>query len=325
MKRVLIVDDSSAFRMIVRRILEADPELVVVGEAADPFEARERVIADKPDVLTLDVNMPRMNGEDFLRHLMASYPLPVVVITSEAHDPARATALRAAGAAGVVAKPMSSGKAAFALELVAAVRSATKRERIEATANPNLPDLIAIGASTGGATTTSQLLIGMGADCPPIVIAQHILPKHAGSYAAWLGQTVPMRVREAKDGDPLEPGLVLLPPCDRHLRVVRTHDRLRVVLGSGEKVNGHRPSVDVLFGSIAAVDKIRATAILLTGMGVDGAWGLLELRRAGARTFAQDPSECIVPAMPASAIRLGAAQSVMPVAGIARACVSSHQ
>jgi two-component system chemotaxis response regulator CheB len=320
--RVLIVDDSRAFRMILRRILEASPDLEIVGEAGDPFEARERIIALEPDVVTLDVNMPRMDGEHFLRLLMQAFPLPVVVITSEAHDdPARVATLRAAGAVEVVAKPASADREGFADALVAAVRAAGKRTVITASA-PRI-DLIAIGASTGGANATSRLLGGVAVNCPPIVIAQHIHPELAGSYAAWLGNNVPMQVREARDGDPVEPGLVLLPPCDRHIRIVRNHDRLRVSLGGGDKVNGHRPSVDVLFTSIAALDELRVVAILLTGMGNDGASGLLELRRHGAHTIAQEPRDCIVAAMPESAIRLGAAQAVMPVAAMARAVLGA--
>jgi two-component system chemotaxis response regulator CheB len=322
MTRVLIVDDSRAFRIILRRILETSHELEIVGEAGDPFEARERIIALKPDVITLDINMPRMNGEHFLRLLMQAFPLPVVVITSEAHDdPGRVATLHAAGAFAVVAKPAGADREGFSAALVAAVRAAGKPTEITAAA-PRV-DLIAIGASTGGANATSRLLGGIAATCPPIVIAQHIHPELAGSYAAWLGNNVSMQVREARDGDPVEPGMVLLPPCDRHIRVVCNHDRLRVSLGGGDKVNGHRPSVDVLFSSIAALDDLRVVAILLTGMGNDGASGLLELRRRGARTIAQEPADCIVSAMPASAIRLGAAQAVMPVAAMARAVLGA--
>lgn len=322
MPRVLIVDDSRAFRMILRRMLEATPDLEVVGEAGDPFEARDRIIALRPDVITLDVNMPRMDGEHFLRLLMQAFPLPVVVITSEAHDdPARVATLRAAGAVEVVGKPAGAEREAFSAALIAAIRSAGKPTVITATASR--VDLIAIGASTGGASATSRMLSHMAAACPPIVLAQHIHPELAGSYAAWLGNNVPMQVREARDGDPIEPGVVLLPPCDRHLRVVRNHDRLRASLGGGDKVNGHRPSVDVLFHSISALDDLRVVAILLTGMGTDGASGMLELRRHGARTIAQEPAECVVSAMPASAIRLGAAQAVMPVAAMARAILGA--
>jgi two-component system, chemotaxis family, protein-glutamate methylesterase/glutaminase len=316
-KRVLIVDDSPAFRMILRRLLEGLGDIEVVGEAGDPFEARTRILELHPDVVTLDVNMPRMNGEQFLVHLMQAYPLPVVVVTGEAHDdPVRAAALRAAGAVAVLGKPTARDREAFTTAFAEAIRTATKPKTI-ARHRPPI-DLIAVGASTGGATATAKLLGGLGTEPPPIVIAQHIHPGLAESYSSWLGHVAPMRVREARDGDPLEPGLVLLPPRDRHIRVVFAHERLRIALGNGEKVNGHRPSVDVLFSSIAAFEDLRVVAVLLTGMGTDGAQGLLELRRRGARTIVQEPTDCVVPAMPESAIRLGAAQTVVPVAGMAQ-------
>ena len=316
MIRVLVVDDSRAFRMILRRVLESAPaEIAVCAEAGDPFEARAQILAVKPDVVTLDVNMPRMDGEQFLRHLMQVYPLPVIVITSEASDPVRVAALRAAGAFAVVAKPSLGAKDAFQAALLDGVRAAVRPTTIAPSATTRaIHDVIAIGASTGGAAATARLLAGMSADTPPIVIAQHILPNLAGSYASWLGQAAPMRVQEARDGDTLEPGVALLPPQDRHLRVVRNHDRLHVALGAGDKINGHRPSIDVLFGSLAALDRVRVAAVLLTGMGNDGAQGLLDLRKKGARTFAQEPGDCVVPAMPECAIRLGAAQRVMPAA-----------
>jgi len=280
--RVLVVDDSRAFRMILRRVLESAPaEIAVCAEAGDPFEARAQILAVKPDVVTLDVNMPRMDGEQF----------------------------------AVVAKPSLGAKDAFQAALLDGVRAAVRPTTIAPSATTRaIHDVIAIGASTGGAAATARLLAGMSADTPPIVIAQHILPNLAGSYASWLGQAAPMRVQEARDGDTLEPGVALLPPQDRHLRVVRNHDRLHVALGAGDKINGHRPSIDVLFGSLAALDRVRVAAVLLTGMGNDGAQGLLDLRKKGARTFAQEPGDCVVPAMPECAIRLGAAQRVMPAA-----------
>jgi two-component system chemotaxis response regulator CheB len=322
--RVLIVDDSRAFRLILRRELTAIRGVEVVGEASDPFEARERIVALAPDVLTLDVNMPRMDGDEFLRHLMAAYPLPVVVITSEAQgDAPRVAALRAAGAAAVIAKPTSSDRELFSAQLAVAVQTAATARASTVTPSATEPRVIAIGASTGGATATVEVLNGIGARCPPIVIAQHIHPGLAGNYAAWLGQVAPMAVREARDGDALEPDLVLLPPSDRHLRVVRSGDKLRVQLGADEKVNGHRPSVDVMFSSLARLDgEGRIVAIVLTGMGIDGARGLYELRRRGARTIVEDPFDCVVPSMPEAAIKIGAAQTVLRLALIARAAMA---
>ena len=184
-------------------------------------------------------------------------------------------------------------------------------------------DLIAIGGSTGGTAATAALLSGFPASCPPIVIVQDIHPELATSYTSWLARSAPMEVRSGRDGDPIEPGVAVLAKCDRHLRVVRNHNRLCVALDAGDYINGHRPSIDVLFASIATLDHVRAAAVLLTGTGSDGARGLLALRRRGVRTFVQEPAECVAPAMPNSAIRLGAAEHVLPLSAIARAIIAA--
>jgi two-component system chemotaxis response regulator CheB len=341
--RVLIIDDSSLMRRLITEVLSADPELEVVGAARDPVQAWELIQRLRPDVLTLDVEMPKMNGLEFLEKLMRAHPMPVVMVSSLT-EPSCASSLRALalGAVDVVAKPtldMERGFAEIGAELIAKVKGAAQarlRRPISAkmarvtpsrTALPARrapgprkasPVVLAIGASTGGTTALRVLLAQLPPDAPGIVIVQHMPERFTQRFAAHLDQLCAIRVREAADGDPIVTGEALIAPGGAaHLHVVRSGTDTVVRLIDGDPVSFSRPSVDVLFNSCADALGPLTVAALLTGKGHDGADGLLTLRRAGARTVAQDEATCVVYGMPREAIQRGAAEFVAPLDEIA--------
>jgi two-component system, chemotaxis family, protein-glutamate methylesterase/glutaminase len=339
MIRLLIVDDSALVRQVLTEILSAEPDIEVVGTAADPFLAREKIKALRPDVLTLDVEMPRMDGLTFLENLMRLHPLPVVMVSSLTERGAEVTLdALALGAVDFVTKPkleVARGLREYGRELAEKVRAAAQvRVRPPAprrAAPPAAPAaesprarsfrttdrLIAIGASTGGTEAIREVLERMPADAPGTVIVQHIPAAFSRAFAQRMDRLSPMAVCEAHDGQPIRPGHAYIAPGDRHLRVVSDGARWVCRLDDGPAVNRHRPSVDVLFRSVATHAGRNAVGVLLTGMGEDGARGLLELRNAGAPTVVQDEASSIVWGMPGAAVKLGAAQEVQPVGAIA--------
>jgi len=329
MIRVLVVDDSAIVRKVLERELSKADDIEVVGTAADPYEARERIREREPDVLTLDLEMPRMNGLSFLKILMEHHPIPVVVVSSVAPRDSR-NALRALelGAVEVVPKPGSASSVPeIRGHLLQAVRAAgrARPERLRASAERgrrrarrDAPGggvragdaLIAIGASTGGTRATEYLLRRLPEEIPPILIVQHLSAEFTGPYARRLDRVCPFAVEQARDGRELEPGLAVLAPGDRHLMLRRVGERRRVELHAGPPVNRHRPSVDVLFHSVAQEGE-KVVAMLLTGMGRDGARGLQAIRESGGRTLAQDEESSVVYGMPRAAAEIGAAQEIV--------------
>jgi len=323
--RVLIVDDSAVFRQLLATGLAA-AGIDVVATAADPYEARDRLLEHHPDVMVCDVHMPKMNGIEFLRRLLPQYPLPVIVMS------AVSTAVfdaMSAGAVDFIPKPDAGpGRMErFVEELAEKIRVASRAKIVRpggpisgeaapgAAAPPTgdqprrpAPRLIAIGASTGGPEAIHALLRGLPADAPGIVIVQHIPPRFSRMFAERLNQALPLRVKEAETGDAAERGTVLIAPGDRHMRVRRTGGRFTVECFAGEKVNRHCPSIDVLFESVAREAGERAIGVILTGMGYDGAKGLLAMRRKGARTIGQDEATSVVYGMPRVAWELGAVE-----------------
>lgn len=321
--RVLVVEDSMVFRELLVQNLSRDPAIQVVATARDPYEARDAIIAHKPDVMTLDVELPRMNGIEFLRKLMPQYPLPVVVISSLSDKVFDALN---AGAVDFVAKPSVSSReqleAFIQTELLVKIKIAStanisqiKQKAMHqmeqsSALTPRGSDLVvAIGASTGGTEAIFSVVQNFGTDIPGVVIVQHMPPGFTEMYAKRLDNQCRVIVKEAETGDQVKPGHVLIAPGgDRHMRLVKVNGVYQVECKAGPKVNGHCPSVDVLFDSVAKVAGPRALGIILTGMGGDGAKGLLAMRRAGARTIGQDESTCVVYGMPKVAYDLGAVE-----------------
>lgn len=320
---VLVVDDSATMRALISQQLRTDPGIRVVGEAADPLEAREAIKALNPDVVTLDIEMPNMNGLDFLERLMRLRPTPVVMVSTLTQRGAEATleALEL-GAVDCVGKPVgaSAGEFGTLCEKVhvaagAKVRDRTPRPAASVSTAPYTPGdaIVAIGASTGGVEAILTLLSTFPANCPPTVITQHMPPSFTASFAARLDRSCAPRVSEATAGAPLSVGQVYLAPGGvAHLKVAQRSGGLVCTLDESALVSGHRPSVDVLFGSIARATP-RAVGVILTGMGRDGAEGLLRMREAGASTFGQDEATSIVYGMPRTAHEIGAVQRQMPL------------
>lgn len=331
--RVLVVDDSALVRKILTRLLETDHRIQVVGTAADPYIARDKIKQLNPDVLTLDVEMPRMDGITFLENLMRLRPMPVVMISSLTERGAEVT-LQALelGAIDFITKPqndISGTLEDYAREIIAkvitaaaakvrahtAVRTAPQRRSADAVlprragqgTRQSSEHLIAVGASTGGTEAIKEVLMAMPPDAPGMVITQHIPAAFSAPFAARMNSLSAMSVAEARDGEQILPGHAYIAPGDRHLMVERNGSRFVCRLNDGPPVNRHRPSVDVLFRSVAQSIGKYAHGVLLTGMGEDGARGLLEMRGAGAATAAQDEATSVVWGMPGAAVRLGAA------------------
>lgn len=326
--RLLVVDDSAVVRQALSSVFAADGRVQVVATAPDPYVARDLVLQHRPDVLTLDLEMPRMDGLTFLAKLMEYQPTPTVVLSSltpEGSD----TALEALrlGAVSVVCKPRAAWSTAEIrkdlIDTVIAASTARVRKitSIEARALPRLQassqTLLAIGASTGGTTAVETVLRAMPADIPGTLITQHLPAEFTGRYADRLAKLCPFEVREARDGDAVTVGRVLIAPGDKHLWLARDGARFIARVTAGPPVNFHVPSVDVLFQSVAREAGRSAIAALLTGMGDDGARGLLAIRNAGGRTLAEDASTAVVDGMPRAARELGAAERVVPLPRIA--------
>ena len=319
--KVLVVDDSIVFREMLVQNLSKDPAIQIVATAGDAFAARDAILAHHPDVMTLDVELPRMSGIEFLRKLMPQYPQRTVVISSLSDKVFDALN---AGAVDFVAKPAVSNRAqledfvkndllvkvkiAAAAQIGNVRKTAMVQEQSHLSVNKsNL--IVAIGASTGGTEAILSVVKEFGTDIPGIVAVQHMPPGFTKMYAKRLNDNCRIQVKEAETGDRVMPGRMLIAPGgDRHMRLVKVSGEYRVDIKPGPKVNGHCPSVDVLFDSVAKTAGADAVGIILTGMGGDGAKGLLAMRRAGARTIGQDESTCIVYGMPKVAYDLGAVE-----------------
>jgi two-component system, chemotaxis family, protein-glutamate methylesterase/glutaminase len=329
--RVIVVDDSPVVREIFARELARDPEIDVVATAPDPFVARDLIVAHKPDVLTLDIEMPRMDGLTFLRKLMRHHPIPVVVVSSLSPQGGEiAVSAMEAGAVEVMCKRGGSNIVGdLAVELRDKVKAAARAKHHQTKDVPlqRLPTggstshLIAIGASTGGTRALHRVLSSMPEDAPAIAIVQHMPENFTASFARRLNETCAMEVKEAEDGDRLTQGRVLLAPGNRHMIVRRTGTSLYVEVKDGPLVSRHRPSVDVLFKSAASAVGADVVGALLTGMGKDGAEGLKTLKEVGAMTIAQDEATSVVFGMPKEAILLGAAKKVLPLDSIPSAII----
>jgi two-component system chemotaxis response regulator CheB len=340
--KVLVVDDSAVVRQIFAKELSRDPELQVVGTAPDPYVARDLIVQARPDVVTLDVEMPRMDGITFLKKLMHHHPLPVIVVSSltPAGGELALEAL-AAGAVDVLCKPGASFKVgdvtARLVESVKAAAQVNVARRPSPAATATAPaaaaapraltrtthQVLAIGASTGGTVALEAMLRQFPVNAPGTIVTQHMPQMFTKYFADRLNQVTRVEVREATDGDSVVPGVVLIAPGDRHLLLKRDGARYFAAVREGPRVNRHRPSVDVMFRSVAQAAGRNAVGVILTGMGGDGAKGLLEMKEAGARTFAQDEASCVVFGMPKVAIELGAAEQVLPLDRMAGAVLAA--
>ncbi|HEY3320106.1 MAG TPA: chemotaxis response regulator protein-glutamate methylesterase [Planctomycetota bacterium] len=333
--RVLIVDDSELVCDLLAKGLAADPDLEVVGTASDPYVASQKIIELRPQVLTLDVEMPRMNGIDFLRKLMPQYPLPAVIV-SALTEPGKQVALDAlaAGAVDIVTKPKAdSGRnlddmlqeLRTKIKIAACVdvshwkhtqsrpRRASQVRAVARTTRGHSFKIIALGASTGGTEALRDVLSSLPNSTPGIVVVQHMPPGFTRLFAARLNSLCAMEVKEAEDGDLILPGRVLVAPGGFQFTVKRDHNVYKVKVKPGEPVNGHCPSVDMLMQSIASEAGSAAIGVLMTGMGRDGADGLKAMRAAGARTLAQDEASSVVFGMPKVAWQIGAAEKLVPL------------
>jgi two-component system, chemotaxis family, protein-glutamate methylesterase/glutaminase len=350
--RVLIVDDSASVRQILSEILASDPEIEVIGTASDPFAAARRIQQEVPDVITLDVEMPRMDGITFLRKIMAQHPIPVVMCSSltEAGSTTLMQALEA-GAVDVILKPRIDtaqsllesktricdtvraaararvrGGSARAIERGVAVRAPEKKLSADVMLSAPARGLAmarttervaCIGASTGGTESLRLVLEALPPACPGILVVQHMPEKFTNAFAQRLNSLCEVEVKEAADGDTVLRGRALIAPGDRHMLLQRSGARYYVAIKEGPLVSRHRPSVDVLFRSAARFAGANAVGIIMTGMGDDGAKGLLEMKQMGAHTIAQDEETCVVFGMPKEAIEAGAVDKVLPLERIA--------
>lgn len=326
--RVLVVDDSIMFRNLLVQSLQSDPNIEVVAQASDPYQARDAIIKYKPDVMTLDVEMPRMNGIDFLKRLMPQYPIPVVMISSL--NAAVFDALEA-GAVDFVNKPTTTDRKQIEnfmkRELVTKVKIAStaklgQLKKVEVnTLGGNIGNadgrIVAIGASTGGTEAIFEVIKQFKRDIPGVVIVQHMPPGFTKMYADRLNNQCSVAVKEAQTGDRVLQGQVLIAPGDRQMRVVKIGDGYQVKCEGTDKVSGHCPSVDVLFESVARAAGPKAIGVILTGMGADGSKGLLQMRNAGAQTVGQNEATCVVYGMPKVAYDIGAVQHQLALSAIA--------
>ncbi len=335
--RVLIVDDSSMMRRLLKDLLETDRELEVVGSAVDPYDAREKLVALKPDVMTLDVEMPRMDGVTFLEKVMRHFPTRTVIISSltQAGSDMAMRAL-STGAIDVIAKPkldLTKGLNEMADQLTARVKAAAEARLVgKSTASPAAivhPDVkmetthkvIAVASSTGGTEAIKVFLQGLPREAPGVLIVQHMPPLFTRSYAALLKSLTGFDVREAAEGDRVVPGTVLLAPGNFHMELSRSGAFYAVRLHQEPMLMGLRPSAEFLFRSVAKNAGGNAVGVVLTGLGNDGAAGLLEMKKAGSLTIAQNEETCVVYGMPKEAIAMGAAQRILPLDQIAGAII----
>jgi two-component system, chemotaxis family, protein-glutamate methylesterase/glutaminase len=349
--RVLIVDDSASVRQILTTILTEDPEIEVMATASDPFAAARRLQNELPDVIILDIEMPRMDGITFLRKIMAQHPIPVIIcssLTEEGSD--LMFEAFEAGAVDIVPKPRIDARQAL-LECSSRLREAVKfaaRARVRArpqqrtvekklTADAIMPPpvqgrprpaterIVCIGVSTGGTEALHDVLEVLPANCPGILIVQHMPQGFTAAFARRLNGACQIEVKEAEDGEPVQPGCAYIAPGARHMLLQRTGLRYHIAIKDGPPVSRHRPSADVLFRSAAQYAGRNALGIIMTGMGDDGARGLLEMRKLGAATRAQDEESCVVFGMPKEAIACGAVEKVVSLSQIPREIMLWHQ
>jgi two-component system chemotaxis response regulator CheB len=341
--RVLIVDDSAVVRGMLTDALSKDPQIEVVGSAADPYIAREKIGSLKPDVLTLDVEMPRMDGITFLQKLMAARPMPVVMVSSLTQHGADTTlAAMDAGAIEIVAKPvvdLRKGLGDMTMEIIDKVKAAAqvkmgdykKRldERAKSRPKPlgqamikTTEKIIAIGASTGGTEALKDVITRMPVNSPGIMVVQHMPEGFTKAFSDRLNSLSAMNVAEAKDNDTVIPGRVLIAPGHSHMKMRRSGARYFVEVKPGPLVLRHRPSVEVLFSSVAKYAGANAVGVMLTGMGGDGAGGMRKMKDAGAYNIAQDEKSCVVFGMPKEAIRLGGVDKVVPLSQVPEAILA---
>ena len=338
--RVLTVDDSALMRQVLASLLSKDPGIEVIGSAPDPFIAREKIKALNPDVITLDVEMPKMDGLTFLEKLMRGHPMPVVMVSSLTEAGCQTT-LRALelGAVDFIAKPkidLREGMEEIAQDLIDKVKAASvanvRRQALgvrsetkpltSSTAMIKTTDtIIAIGSSTGGTEAVKDVLIALPPNTPPILITQHMPERFTKTWADRMNSLCRILVKEAKDGDSVLPGHALVAPGGYHMTLVRSGARYSVRINQDPPVNRHRPSVDVMFDSVAQYAGANTIGVILTGMGGDGAKGMLGMKQAGAYTIAQDEASCVVFGMPKEAIKFGGVDKVLPLEEIPAAIV----
>lgn len=337
--RVLVIDDSALIRKMLTEILNSRDDIEVIGTAADPFIAREKIKQLSPDVLTLDIEMPKMTGLEFLQNLMRLRPMPVIMVSTltERGAPETLEALEL-GAVDYICKPKANTEAKlkiFSEDLVNKVRMASTAhvrpfERSKISAPVPQPGavyskVIVVGSSTGGTEAIKELLTSVPSNCPPILITQHIPKMFSTSFAERLDRYSAMEVFEAQDGMIVRPGCVYLAPGDFHLTVRKSGTKVVCQVIQTEKVNRHRPAVDVMFNSVLDLYGANVVAIMLTGMGSDGAQGMLNLKQAGATTYAQDEATSVVWGMPQAAFNLGAVDEVLPLQQIAAKMLRAAQ
>lgn len=346
--RVLIVDDSAVVRQTLSSILQSDPDIEIMATACDPYIAAKRIQAEVPDVITLDVEMPRMDGITFLKKIMTQHPIPVLIISTLTEEGSR-TALKALeyGAVDVIAKPRMDTKQFIEeskARLCEAVKAAAHAKLIPRSPSmmrvePKLSAdaviskatvpgvtvptevVISVGASTGGTEALRVFLEAMPPNCPGIVVVQHMPENFTKSFANRLNEICRIHIKEAENGDPVLAGHALIAPGNKHTLLKRSGNKYFVEVKDGPLVNRHRPSVDVLFRSTARYAAGNAIGIIMTGMGDDGARGLLEMKEAGAKTAAQDEATCVVYGMPKEAVKLGAADRILPLDKLAQFAV----
>ncbi len=334
--KVLVVDDSAVVRKVFKGEIDRQNDMEVVGTAPDPYAARDKIVKLKPDVVTLDIEMPRMDGITFLKKLMKHYPLPVIIVSSLTKDGGKlAMEALSLGALEVMSKPsVSYSVGEMGVQLIDKIRAVSrlkvcskeekpsKKKNRAKMASKALAEttnkIIAIGASTGGTEALKTVLTGMPPNAPGTLVVQHMPANFTTSFAERLNDLSAMTIKEAKDGDSLVNGVALLAPGNYHMLLKRSGARYYVHLKKGPLVHHQRPAVDVLFHSVANYAGSNAIGVILTGMGADGALGLLKMKEAGARTVAQDENSCIVFGMPKEAIKLGTAEKVVPLKSVGK-------
>lgn len=330
--KVLVVDDSALIRSILAEIIDSSPDLTLIGTAPDAYVAKDLVKQFRPDVITLDIEMPKVDGITFLDRLMTAYPTPVLMISTLTQRGAEATLkCLELGAIDFIPKPridVARGMSAYRDEIIAKLKTVARATPIrrhfsaefkQLTLSTSHQDqtLVAIGASTGGTEALKVIFRQLPEHFPPILVTQHMPPKFTATFAERLNGLSAMTVKEAEHHERVRTGHVYVAPGDKHIRVKRTGAELLVMLDDGPAISGHKPSVDVMFQSVAEHNGAKSLGVILTGMGRDGAEGLLKLRQLGALTIAQDESSSVVFGMPKEAIKLGATDTILPLPQIA--------